>query len=46
LPLENNLHSIKEISEMLNHASPQYFASEFKKKYGMPPKNFKLHISR
>ena len=44
--LENNLHSIKEVAEMLNYASPQYFASEFKKKYGMPPKNCKLRISR
>ena len=44
--LENNLHSIKEVAEMLNYASPQYFASEFKKKYGMPPKNFKLRTSR
>jgi len=44
--LENNLYSIKEVAEMLNYASPQYFASEFKNKYGMPPKNFKLRISR
>ena len=44
--LENNLHSVKEVAEMLNYASPQYFASEFKKKYGLPPKNFKLLVSR
>ncbi len=44
--LENNLHSVKEVAEMLNYASPQYFASEFKKKYGLPPKNFKLRVSR
>ena len=42
--LENNLHSIKEVAEMLNYASPQYFASEFKKKYGLPPKNYKMRI--
>ena len=42
--LENNLHSIKEVAEMLNYASPQYFASEFKKKFGLPPKNYKLRI--
>ena len=42
--LENNLYSIKEVAEMLNYASPQYFASEFKKKFGSPPKNFKLRI--
>jgi len=39
--LENHPHSIKEVAEMLNYASPQYFAAEFKKKYGVPPKNFK-----
>ena len=44
--LENNLYSIKEVSALLNYASPQYFASEFKKKYGVPPKNYKLWISR
>ena len=42
--LENNLYSIKEVAEMLNYASPQYFASEFKKKFGLPPKNYKLRI--
>ena len=44
--LEDNLHSIKEVAEILSYASPQYFASEFKKKYGMPPINFKLRVSR
>ena len=39
--LENHPHSVKEVAEMLNYASPQYFASEFKKRYGVPPKNFK-----
>ena len=44
--LENNLYSIKEVAALLNYASPQYFASEFKKKYGIPPKNYKLWIKR
>ena len=39
--LENHLYSIKEVSDMLNYASPQYFASEFKKKYGFSPKECK-----
>ena len=42
--LENNLYSIKEVAEQLHYASSQYFASEFKKKYGIPPKNCKLRI--
>ena len=37
-------YTVKEVAEMLNYASPQYFASEFKKKFGLPPKNFKLRI--
>ena len=44
--LENHQYSIKEIAEILNYASPQYFAAEFKKKYGIPPKNFKYRIFR
>jgi len=44
--LENHLYSIKEVAEMMNYASPQYFASEFKKRYGVPPKNFKLKHTR
>ena len=44
--LENHQYSIKEVAEILNYASPQYFASEFKKKYGTPPKNFKYKIFR
>lgn len=40
--LENHLYSIKEVSALLNYASPQYFASEFKKKYGVPPGSFKF----
>ena len=39
--LENHLYSIKEVAVMLNYASPQYFASEFKKRYGFSPKNCK-----
>ena len=44
--LENHLYSIKETAEELNYASPQYFAAEFKKKYGVPPKRFKVRIAR
>lgn len=44
--LENNLYSIKEVASLLNYASPQYFTSEFKKKYGIPPKNYKLWLIR
>jgi len=44
--LENHRYSIKEVAEMLHYASPQYFASEFKKKYGVPPKRFKVRIVR
>ena len=43
--LENHLLSIKEVAEMMNYASPQYFASEFRKKYGVPPKFFKYRIA-
>ena len=39
--LENHLYSIKEVAAMLNYASPQYFASEFKKRYGFSPKHSK-----
>lgn len=39
--LENNLYSVKEVSELLSYSSPQYFASEFRKKFGKPPKQFK-----
>ena len=41
LLLENHLYSIKEVAAMLNYASPQYFASEFKKRYGFSPKHSK-----
>ena len=43
--LENHQYSIKEVAQMLNYASPQYFASEFRKKYGVPPKFFKYRIT-
>ena len=43
--LENHPYSIKEVAEMLHYASPQYFASEFKKKYKVPPGRFKYRIA-
>ena len=42
IQLENNLCSIKEIAELFHYASAQYFAHEFKKKYGISPKYYKL----
>jgi len=39
--LESHSYSVKEIAELLHYSSPQYFASEFKRKYGFPPKHFK-----
>ena len=42
--LENNRYSVKEVAEQLHYASAQYFASEFKKKFGLPPKRYKLRI--
>ena len=43
--LENTPCSVKETAEMLSYASPQYFAAEFKKRYGVPPKHFKYRVS-
>lgn len=43
--LENHLYSVKEVAEILHYASPQYFASQFRKKYGVPPKSFKIRIT-
>lgn len=43
--LADNLYSIKEIAELLNYSSPQFFAQEFKKKYGISPKVFKMQSS-
>ena len=42
--LQSRPYSVKEVAEMLNYASSQYFAAEFKKKYGVSPKNFKYRI--
>ena len=41
---EQKMLTVKEVAEQLHYASSQYFASEFKKKYGIPPKNCKLRI--
>ena len=41
LLLANHFYSIKEIAELLSYSSPQFFAREFKKKYGISPKAFK-----
>ena len=42
--LQSRPYSVKEVAEMLNYASSQYFAAEFKKKYGVSPKSFKCRI--
>ena len=44
--LQSNPYSIKEVAEMLHYASSQYFAAEFKKKYGFSPKTIKCRIIR
>ena len=44
--LENHLYSVKEVAEILNYASPQYFASQFRKKYGAPPRSFKIRTGK
>ncbi|NMA20415.1 MAG: helix-turn-helix transcriptional regulator [Lentisphaerae bacterium] len=38
--LHANIYSVKEIAAKLKYSSPQYFATEFKKKYGNSPKNY------
>ncbi|NMA42687.1 MAG: helix-turn-helix transcriptional regulator [Oligosphaeraceae bacterium] len=38
--LHANIYSVKEIAAKLKYSSPQYFATEFKKKYGSSPKNY------
>lgn len=42
LLLTNHSYSIKEIAELLSYSSPQFFAKEFKKKYGVSPKSIKI----
>lgn len=39
--LSSGTLSIKEIATRLNYSSPQYFASEFKKRYGKTPRQIK-----
>ena len=43
--LENHQFSVKEVAEQLHYASSQYFASQFRKKFGVPPKSFKFRSS-
>lgn len=45
LLLSNHFYSVKEIAELLSYSSPQFFAREFKKKYGISPKAFKMQLS-
>ena len=39
--LKTEHFSVKEVSSRLNYSSPQYFASEFKKRYGKTPRSIK-----
>ena len=36
---------VKQVAEMLSFSSSQYFSSEFKKHYGVSPKNFRCRLS-
>ena len=38
--LKMQVYSVKQIASELNYSSPQYFAMEFKKRYGMTPSQF------
>jgi AraC-like DNA-binding protein len=42
--LQSHPYSVKEVAEMLCYASSQYFAAEFKKKYGFSPKTVKCRF--
>ena len=42
--LQSHPYSVKEVAEMLCYASSQYFAAEFKKKYGVSPKTVKCRL--
>ena len=35
-------YSVKEVAQMLNFSSPQYLATEFRKKYGSSPKKYMI----
>ena len=39
--LRHHIYSVKEIAAEMKYSSPQYFATEFKKKYGVPPRDLK-----
>ena len=34
-------HPVKQVADMLNYSSSQYFSKEFKKHFGVSPKNFR-----
>ena len=36
---------VKQVSVILNFSTPQYFSNEFKKRYGISPKNFRCQSS-
>jgi AraC-like DNA-binding protein len=36
--LNSNLYSVKEVATKMHYSSPQYFASEFKRRYGSSPR--------
>ena len=36
---------VKQVAGMLNFSSPQYFSNEFRKRYGVSPKNFRCRSS-
>lgn len=37
--LRANIYSVKEVAAKMEYSSPQYFATEFKKKYGSSPRD-------
>lgn len=39
--LRSHIYSVKEIAAEMKYSSPQYFATEFKKKYGITPRQLK-----
>jgi AraC-like DNA-binding protein len=46
LLLANHFYSIREIAELLSYSSPQFFAKEFKKKYGISPSEYRRSIKK
>jgi len=39
--LRHHIYSVKELAAEMNYSSPQYFATEFKKRFGITPKQVK-----